>query len=1172
MPSWLLILLVVPLFADGAFAQAPAARPPFEGRSWVSVDRRTPYVLDEGQKFSVTVHYQLDVADAPDGKGATLQIEGLGPWLGPKRRGSPLGGHIFYPKLRDSRRIEVGRGSVTFDFVAPKCQWRDELQMLVTILDGREGRTGPAPIQARSRVMPIRNLTAPLAIETAAPGNLFTYDEPVVVTVRLRKVPSELVGSTRRLAWTVKDTTAQVVASGAGDVTIDQGGQTVSLPLQLDHRGTFLVQVALDGLGRAETMLARVPDVVALTGPRGRTPFGGTTLITPDDPVRLEAALKAWRRLGWSASRTFVKWQDLEPRPGEFDLEPWDVPLRLAEQYGIDTVLTINTPPVWARRPDQASEWAAVPRWEAWENVVRAATTRFKGRLYGWEWLNEITPGGWWRGSAVEYVELCRRGTETARAIDPKLRFLLAGGLWPRSFRLDVLAAGGGKYVDVLPLHYNSGPGVREARADLDSFGLAHVAIWDDESSRSLVLWQDPLEKDLTDTTQTAWLMEQWAGELAAGAERLIWFGNRSCVGDYSPFLDDLTPRPVAAALAVFASKLHGARPLGSFRLGTGDSWHLFDRNGRAVLVARATSPETVHLGLGKLESALVTDPQGNETRVAARDGAAAIRLDPLGCYVELESLDPVRLLAAVDVGRPETGTLTSSDRGLVDAVAAQRMTVLRGQSVAVPIVVRNPLDRPLQVLATARLEPGPTGGELPGRTFTVAAQATGRETLTVSVPADAPLGDRALDVVLAFVGTDLPPVARRVTLGVIAPEMLGNLVPNGDFETAGAKAEQPDQWRLPSDAASWHPTDFPGTGRRCVRLDDPGQNRYATIYGPAIPVSPGQKYLYSAWVWNSGMAGGSNINQHFADGSSRPVLEPRVFGLRDTGCWQLYTKVYHAPAGVSNVVLAPVVGPDRPGAFALYDNVRFTLYQGTDYATECRRAAGPIKVDGSLDEWTAAVPAPLLGPNQLTKVDPKYDWSPANLSAVAWLMWDDRNLYVAMTVIDDVEKLTGDSWAGGEIGEGDSLRLAVAPVRDAPESAREAFELLIARGTGGKPVVYRPEARSGGLRSGHLYRDSSEMEVAIVRTEAAAAPAGSPSSSPPSPGAVPVAGRMTYEMRIPFSLLGRLSGGVGGRFGLTLEVTDNDGAGPAARTTWGGGLSPAWSPEHFGCVTFIGK
>ena len=184
-------------------------------------------------------------------------------------------------------------------------------------------------------------------------------------------------------------------------------------------------------------------------------------------------------------------------------------------------------------------------------------------------------------------------------------------------------------------------------------------------------------------------------------------------------------------------------------------------------------------------------------------------------------------------------------------------------------------------------------------------------------------------------------------------------------------------------------------------------------------------------------------------------------------------------------------------------------------------------------------------------------------------MMWDDKNLYLAVTVIDDVEKLTGDSWAGGEIGQGDSLRLAVAPVRDAPESAREAFELLIARGTGGKPVVYRPEARSGGLRSGHLYRDSSEMEVAIVRTEAAAAPAGSPSSSPPSPGAAPAAGRTTYEMRIPFSLLGRLSGGVGGRLGLTLEVTDNDGAGPAARTTRseerrvGKECRSRWSPYH---------
>ena len=1176
--------LAILLLLTPTIAQTPAApRPPFQGRSWVSVDQAVPYVLDEGQTFTVTVHYQLDAADAPDGKTATLQVEGLGPWLGPRRKDNPRGGHIFYPRLRDSRRVEVGRGSAAFSFVAPKCQWRDELQMLATLDDGRPG---PRAAQSRSPVMAIRNLTAPIVLETAVPGNLFTYDEPVVVSVRLRNLPADLVGAKRRLAYTVKDTTAQVVASGTSDVTIEKNGQTVALPLKLDRRGTFLIQVELDGAGRAETMFARVPDVLALTGPRGRTQFGGTTIVAPDDPARLEAALKAFRRLGWSASRTFVTWQNLEPLPGTYALDAWDAPLKLAEVYGIDTVLTITTPPVWARRTEFAADWGAVPRWDAWENMVRAVTTRFQGRLYGWEWLNEITPGSWWKGSAAEYAELCRRGTETARAIDPKLRFLMAGGLWPRSFRLDVLGAGAGKYIDVLPLHYNSAPGVREARADLETFGLSQVAVWDDESSRPLVLWQDPLEKDLTDTTQTAWLMEQWAGELAAGAERLIWFGNRSCVGDYSPFFDDLTPRPVAATLAIFAAKLHGARPLGSFRLGSGDSWHLFERGGRAILVARATGDETIRLGLGSLDAALVTDPQGNETRVAARDGAAEIHLGPLGCFVELDQADPVRLFAAVEVGRPETATLTSSDRGLVDSAATQRIPVLRGQEAAVPLVIRNPFDRPLDVLLTTRFEQGQATAELPSRTFTVAAGATHSETLRIAVPATTALGDKLVDVVLAFPGRALPPVARRITLGVIAPEMLGNLAPNGDFETDADGDGQPDLWRLWSGATRWWPTDFPGTGGHAVRLDDPGgDKRYATFNGPKIIVSPGQKYLYSAWVWNSGMDGGSNINQHFTDGRSRTLMEPRVFGLRDTGCWQLYTKVYHAPAGVTDVVLAPVVGPERPGAFALYDNLRFTIYQGTDYAAECRRTGGAVKIDGSLNEWAAACPLPLLGPNQLEKLQEKYAWSPGNLSAVAWLMWYDKNLYVAMIVNDDVEKLTGDSWAGGQASDGDSIRLAVAPVRDAPESAREAFELVIARGTGGKPVVYRSEARSGGLRSGHLYRDSSEMELAITRAEV-------PPPTDPGPGSGPLpsagpqhaavapsdlsrtlpAGQTVYEMRIPFSMLGRLRGSIGGRFALTLEVTDNDGSGPAARMTWGRGLAPAWSPEHFGCITFIEK
>jgi len=1215
--SW---LLTVPA---PVAAQAPdwtdTSRDTYRGRSWVSFDPSAPFAVTEGRPFEVTVHYQLDAAETPDGKTATLAIEGVGPWRGPKHVTGTRGtGHYFYPRLRQNRPVEVGRGKLAFRFTAPACVWRDEFQLIALLIDSN-GRT--VPVQSRTPTITLRNVTAPLVLDTTVPGNLFTYDEPVVVRARLRNLKPNQIGAERRLSYTVRNITGRIVHEGARGITSKQDEEVFELPLALAERGTFLVSVDVPGVGKAETMLCRVPDVVRLTGPKGRTQFGGTGIIRPSDPVELERGLRAVRRLGWSASRSFYRWRNLEPLPGEYALDRWETPLGLARQHGIDTVLTVTTPPVWARREDQAAEWAAVPKWDAWERLVRAVTTRFKGRLYGWEWLNEITPGGWWKGSAAEYAQLCRIGTRTAKGIDPDVRTFLAGGLWPRSFRLDVLGAGAGKYVDVLPLHYNSAAGVRQARADLDMHGLQRVAVWDNESSRPAVRWMEPLETDLADTTQSEWLLEQWPGELVAGAERIIWFGYRSVTGGWSPFYDDLTPRPVAATMAVLVSKLHGAAPLGTFRVGRHDVLNLFERDGRAVLVARGRRDETIRLPVGGAAGVTVTDSQGNERRVAARDGAVDLKLGRMGQFVESADLDALKVFTAVQVGRAEEGVLTSADRGLVDTAASQRVPVLRGQAATVPVVVCNPFDRPIEVTMTSRTGRGESSVTGRERRFKLGAREARSDALKVAVPRGAPTGDREVQVVFTFTdssGRRLPQVTRRVVLGVIAPDMLGNRFGNGGFETDADANGKPDEWRLWSTATLWAPSgNSEGTGARCIRLVPSETSKWSVFGSPSVAVSPGQKYLYSAWVWSDGMGGGSNINQTFRDGTRKTIHEPRVFGLRDTRCWQLYTKVYHAPAGVQQISVSPVVSPARPEAFALYDNMRLTLYQGTDFAAECHRRKADVKLDGRLDEWVKTCPVPLLGSNQLERLGDDYAWSPANLSAVGYLMWDDDNLYVALAVRDDRLTVTGDAWQGGDPTEGDCVRLAIDPARGSADAAPAAFELQVARGTGGRPLVVRPEARAGGLRAGHLYRDSSEMEVVVVRHEAAKPDApGNPNAprdhnaTPTDPGAKPPArnppendanskrhdgpesgredgggqestpsgqraggatgGATVYEMRIPFSQLGQLRGSVGRRFGLTILLTDNDGAGPSARMAWGRGVHPAWAPAHFGCVTFV--
>ena len=61
--------------------------------------------------------------------------------------------------------------------------------------------------------------------------------------------------------------------------------------------------------------------------------------------------------------------------------------------------------------------------------------------------------------------------------------------------------------------------------------------------------------------------MTQWTDELAAGCDKLIYFGGEGdAIGNSDYLLSDLTPLPVAATLAVFAAKTFHAAPVGVSR------------------------------------------------------------------------------------------------------------------------------------------------------------------------------------------------------------------------------------------------------------------------------------------------------------------------------------------------------------------------------------------------------------------------------------------------------------------------------------------------------------------------------------------------------------------------------------------------------------------------------
>jgi len=1140
------ISVLVFLSPDGSFdkrtketrgqAVPVSGEAPTYKKSWVWIDTSAvERELVEGQSWEVPVEYYLDPSE--DDGGTAISLWGAGPWIDcPDGTYTKERHHVSYPGT--SRRIEAkpGRHREVVAFRVPPALARNSILLIANFRDAG-GKDWPWHV--RSRDVYFHRAGGFFELQTDRPGNLFTYDEAVRIGVRLL---DNAVSPAGELSYKVTDVRGEQVTQGTVDLTDGKPGQVIPVELRLERRGTFLIEVEVPGWETRYTTFARIPDVMQITG-GAPTRFGMTNVVTPSAPERTERLCQIARRLGLTSCRSFTNWYEIEPGPDEYRLEAWDRAIEIANRNGISAWLCIVSPPAWAQRgaPEMVGYRPFQGDVAAWTDMVRTVTARYKGRFLGWEWLNEILPGG--SPTPVDdYLELVKAGTAAVRATDPDARILLAGGLWPRTFRQAVLKAGVAEHIDVLPVHYSTGGGIAEARSDLVIVGAQRVEVWDNETARGLSIWDAPPQFDLQHTLQSNWILTNWADELCAGAQRIIYFGGEGDpAGNWSYLLDDTSPRPVAATLAVFISKVHDATPLGVFAFGKGGVFHLFDNHGKAVLIASSTNEgETVPLRVGS-EHVEVVDYQGNPTPVAAPGGVAPLKLGETRVYVDGADLDVLKSYLVPQVLTRQAPQIAQGAlKGTTSMAGTPHLTMLRGQRGSLRIGLRNLYDREL----SGSLEVGfPEGWEFTGALgFSLQPGANATLPLLVDLAPDAEPGDYPVSVRVRFAWDKLPVVEKPAIVSVISPESLGNQLVNGDFEqpeTPGA----PAGWSGNAERVAADPVDE-GLGRHSLKFT--GITADWQHETAKIAVRAGQSYLYTAWVWNQDMHAGSNLTLHFADGTERALYDVNVFTCGEANpSWQVYSARFEAPEGTETVSVTPVV---RGAGWALFDNLRVSAYEGSDYAADALRVATPPAIDGDLSDWRDREPLPLIGKNQLTALAAEYAWTPGNLSAVGYVRWDDENLYVAVRVRDDAHHPA----TGEETSTGDSLTLAFDPTGRGQDCQAKAFVYYVSSlapgGGSGKHTLYRPADRAGGRTAGHLARDSSVHELAVARGE----------------------GLTTYELRIPFAELGISGPQVGAKLGLSVQVNDGDGQGLAATMGWGEGLQPAWAPGNLGIVTLL--
>jgi hypothetical protein len=199
-----------------------------------------------------------------------------------------------------------------------------------------------------------------------------------------------------------------------------------------------------------------------------------------------------------------------------------------------------------------------------------------------------------------------------------------------------------------------------------------------------------------------------------------------------------------------------------------------------------------------------------------------------------------------------------------------------------------------------------------------------------------------------------------------------------------------------------------------------------------------------------------------------------------------------------------------------------------------CRYATRTPRINGELSEWSDAFPIALDSQAQVLE---KRWGGPGDLSAQALTMWDEKNLYIALSVSDDVHY---QPYTQEEMGRGDSVLFGVDARRSAkPDQAgydADDYEFGIANLAGG-PVVYR---FAGGILTANRVFGA---QVAVRRE----------------------GGRTIYEASIPWSDLAPLKprGGAIAGFSLAVNDNDNDGRG-RGYMEWGGGLVGTKRPGRF--------
>ena len=501
------------------------------------------------------------------------------------------------------------------------------------------------------------------------------------------------------------------------------------LPLDFKGRGYFRAFVRAQGASGGWSREVEMPFGIVPRQPTAgdfeKSPFGGLFSVTRGsyssswpkpgfhssyyelDDRQVKTAAKIGMR--WAKgmdNMPFPTWVCTEPEKGAFQ---WGDPqVRLLKKYGFHVYGKLVYVPTFAQVPGRDFHAGPPGDLAAWDNYVRKSFEHYRGDLEIRHWGVWTEPwqgsGVFWKGTALEYVDLLRRTYEIAKSVDPRIRIGGINGCSPfykyqkPGMMEDIFRGDAMRWCDIYTYHRcqlyghetpeQAMPDENDPtwKTELDTFrdwmdrysGIRRP-IWNTEFRQNAVTgyldktrfaqmpyavdnkrWAIPLEDAV------AWVVRAQAYSMANGVEKLfISYVDPGGVNYDESILQTLKeadgrPKPWRLSYAAMTYMLEGAVPLGKTEVKDRRVCsYLFQKGNDTVagvwgLNARPTQldkdgPGALHLS-GNACS--VVDVMGNEVRDATKNAEVIVPLRVEPYYLVFSDQSPAAAKSALSGGR----------------------------------------------------------------------------------------------------------------------------------------------------------------------------------------------------------------------------------------------------------------------------------------------------------------------------------------------------------------------------------------------------------------------------------------------------------------------------------------------------------------------------------------